>query len=218
MPEFRKRETAHKLRVGDLLKGTPIFDQTPPEPGTQITNPRLLHVELGDKKIIRVNLIANVVDKFESQGETKFATITVDDGSGQIRARVFSEDLYKFENIVQGDTLTIIGLVRHYNQELYILPEIVRKQDPKYLLVRKLELEKQTPKPLTQNQKQEIKAHRDEIIDLIKESEQQEGIDKDEIILKLKEAKPDIISQEIRKLLEEGVIYEPKPGRVRYLG
>jgi len=98
------------------------------------------------------------------------------------------------------------------------MPEIVRKQDPKYLLVRKLEIDKETPKPLTSNQKQEIKAFRDEIIDTIKASEKDEGIDKDEIIMKFKDAKPEIISQEIQKLLEEGVIYEPKPGRVRYLG
>lgn len=218
MPEYRKRETAHKIRIGDLMKGQPIYDETPPEPGTQITNPRLLHIALGDKKIVRVNLIANVIDKFESTGETKFATITIDDGSGQIRARVFSDDLHKFENIVQGDTLTVIGLIRSYNQELYILPEIVKKQDPKYLLIRKLELEKDAPKQPTTEEKKEIKSHRDDIINLVKSSEDNEGIDKEEIILKFTDAKPDILSQEIQKLLEEGIIYEPKPGRVRYLG
>lgn len=218
MPEYRKRETAHKIRIGDLLKGQPIYDETPPEPGTQITNPRLLHVALGDKKIVRVNLIANVIDKFESTGETKFATLTVDDGSGQIRARVFSDDLHKFENIVQGDTLTVIGLIRSYNQELYILPEIVKKQDPKYLLIRKLELEKEAPVQPTKEEKKEIKSHRDDIIDLVKSSEDNEGIDKDEIIMKFTDAKPEILTQEIQKLLEEGIIYEPKPGRVRYLG
>jgi DNA polymerase III alpha subunit len=218
MPEIRKRETAHKIRIGDLLKGDPIFDQTPPEPGTQITNPRLLHVALGDKKIVRVNLIANVIDKFESTGETKFATLTVDDGSGQIRARVFSDDLHKFENIVQGDTLTVIGLVRSYNNELYVSPDLIRKQEPKYLLIRKLELEKDAPKQPTTQEKKEIKSHREDIIDLVKSSEDNEGIDKDEIIMKFKDAKPDVLSQEIQKLLEEGTIYEPKPGRVRYLG
>jgi len=218
MPEYKKRETANKLRIGDLLKGNPIYDETPAEPGTQITNPRLLHVALGDRKIVRINIIANVIDKFESTGETKFATITVDDGSGQIRARVFSDDLHKFENIVQGDTLTVIGLVRSYNQELYILPEIVKKTDPKYLLIRKLELEKDAPKIPTSEEKKEIKSHRDDIINLVKSSEENEGIDKDEIILKFTDAKPDILSQEIQKLLEEGIIYEPKPGRVRYLG
>lgn len=218
MPEIRKRETAHKIRIGDLLKGSPIYDQSPAEPGTEITNPRLLHVELGNKKIVRVNIIANIIEKFESQGETRFATLTVDDGSGQIRARVFSDDLHKLENVLQGDTVAVIGLIRAYNQEIYILPEIVKKYDPKYLLVRKLELEKESPKQPTSEEKKEIKSHRDDIINLVRSSEEQEGIDKETIIMKFTDAKPEILTQEIQKLLEEGIIYEPKPGRVRYLG
>ncbi|MEK6914280.1 MAG: OB-fold nucleic acid binding domain-containing protein [Nanoarchaeota archaeon] len=218
MPEIRKRETAYKIRIGDLLKGNPIFDQTPAEPNTQITNSRLLYLELGDKKIIRINLIANVVDKFESQGEIKFANITVDDGSGQIRAKVFSDNLDKFENITQGDTIVIIGLIRSYNQELYILPEIIKKQDPKYLLIRKLEIEKSVSKVLTKEQRRELKSYRDDILELIKNSEDKGGIDKEEIIINFKEIKAETISQEIRKLLEEGMIYESRPGRVRYIG
>ncbi len=212
MPETRKRETAYKIRIEDLLKANQILEQR------ENLNPLLKHVELGNKKIQRINIISNVVDKFESEGESRFASVTLDDGSGQIRARLFGEDINKFKDIIQGDTILLIGVLRAFNQELYILPEILRKTDPKYLLIRKLEIEKSTPKPLTPNQKQEIKAFRDEIIDLIKASESNEGIDKEEIINKLKNGKPNIISQEIQKLLEDGVIYEPKPGRVRYLG
>ena len=212
MPEFKKRETAYKLRIGDLLRGNQIFEQG------ESLNPRLQFVEIGNKTIVRINIVGNVIDKFESEGERKFASITLDDGSGQIRARLFGEDTTKFNSIIQGDTLVIIGLLRSFNQELYILPEVMRKIDPKYLLVRKLELEKEIPKQLTQQQKQEVRALRDEVIDLIKNAEEREGIDKEDIIMKLKQSNPQIISQEIKKLLEEGIIYEPRPGRVRYLG
>ena len=51
----------------------------------------------------------------------------------------------------------------------------------------------------------------------IKEAEANEGIDKDQIIMSIK-SQPKLITQEIQKLLEEGIIYEPRPGRVRYLG
>ena len=125
-----KRETAYKIRIGDLLRGNQIFEET------EALNKRLLHVELGNKKLIRVNIIANVIDKFESESESRFATITLDDGSGQIRARVFGEDVNKFKELIQGDTIVIIGFVRSYNQELYILPEIIKKITPKYLLIR----------------------------------------------------------------------------------
>jgi RPA family protein len=211
MPEPKKRETAYKVRINDILRATQIFEEI------EGANKRLKFVELGDKKIQRINIIANVIDKYESEGERRFASITLDDGSGQIRARVFGEDLAKFSDIVQGDTLLIVGVLRFFNNETYVLPELIKKQDPRYLLVRKLEIDKSfssinMPKP-----KQEIKVLRDELLSLIRSSETKEGIEKEEIILTLK-AQPEIIVQEIQKLLEEGIIYEPRPGIVRYLG
>jgi RPA family protein len=211
MPEPKKRETAYKVRVNDILRATQIFEEI------EGANKRLKFVELGDKKIQRINIIANVIDKYESEGERRFASITLDDGSGQIRARVFGEDLSKFANIVQGDTLLIIGVLRFFNNEVYILPELIKKQDPRYLLVRKLEIDKSYSSINMIKPKQEIKILRDELLGLIRSSETKEGIEKEEIILTLK-AQPEIIVQEIQKLLEEGIIYEPRPGIVRYLG
>lgn len=211
MPEQKKRETAHKLRIIDLLKANQIFEET------ENLNKRLKHVELGNKNIIRVNVIGNIIDKYQSEGEKRFATITLDDGSGQIRARVFADDVALFTDLAQGDTVLIIGLLRFFNQELYILPELIKKQNPKYLLIRKLEIEKAFQPIITEVKKNEIRALRDELITMIKEAESKEGIDKEEIIIKLK-SHPQTITQEIQKLLEDGVIYEPRPGRVRYLG
>ena len=211
MNTLKKRETAHKLRIGDILRANAIFEES------EAINKRLKFVELGDKKILRVNIIANVIDKYESSGETRFASLTIDDGSGQIRTRLFGDEMKKTENISQGDTILVIGLLRFYNQELYIMPEIVKSKDTKYLLIRKLEIEKSFPKKVDKERKEEIKILREEIIDMIKKAEQNQGIDKEDIIMKIK-SEPQIISQEIIKLLEEGIIYEPKPGIVRYLG
>ena len=227
MPEVRKREIAYKLRIGDILKGTPIIETITPNPtnetqGTiqetaqqQAPKERLKFVELGDKKILRVNIVANVIDKFANEQNT-YASITIDDASGQIRVKVFGEDVAKFQDLSQGDTLLIIGLIRTYTQELYILPEITKKLDPRYLLVRKLELEKNISKqPEAPGQVTEI---RDKIVNIIKSGEDQGGIDTEKLIIELKDTSPDTINQEIKKLLEDGIIYEPRPGRVRYLG
>ena len=118
--------------------------------------------------------------------------------------------------INQGDIIIIIGVLRAYNQEIYLLPEIIKKQDPRYLLIRNLEIEKENKKH-SPPPKEQVRALREELMDLIKESENREGIEVEEIILKLK-SQPKIINEEIKKLLEEGIIYEPKPGRLRYLG
>lgn len=202
-----KRNIAYKFRIGDLLVGKPIMN-----------GEKFSFLELGDKKIVRVNIVGNIVDRYEGQGETDFLSLTIDDGSGQIRIKTFGEDVKKFSDFVQGKTVIVIGNIRHWNNEIYISPEIIRKVDIKYLLLRKLETEKQrsmNAKPLEKN---EIIAVKDKILELIKSNEENGGIEKEDINIKLREFSPEIISQEIQKLLEEGIIFEPRPGKIRWLG
>ena len=204
-----KRNTAYKLRIGEILVGKPIFD-----------NDKYLYMELGDKKISRVNIIGNIVDKYENDGERKYLFLTLDDGSGQIKLKAFGEEeLAKFKGVMQGQTVSVIGTIRNWNNEQYVQPEIIKEQDSRYLLIRKLELEKErkATAPKIEN-RQEIKAIKDQILDKIKDAEKQGGIDQDKIIMDLRESSPDIINQEIKKLLEEGIVFEPRPGRLRYLG
>lgn len=208
MPDTIKREPAYKLRIGEILRGTPQLS-------SQDGRERLNFLELGDRKIKRVNVVANVIDKFESEGEKRYATLTLDDASGQINIKAFGESTSLFENIGQGSTIMVIGLLRIFNNELYILPEILKTADPRYLLVRKLEIEKSAPKPELTTEK--IHAIKDQILERIKKEEENEGIDAEKLVTELP-AEPSLINQEIRKLLEEGIIYEPRPGRVRYLG
>ena len=203
-----KRNIAFKLRIGDILLGKPIFD-----------NDKFLYTEVGNKNISRVNIIGNIVDKYESEGEKQYMFFTLDDGSGQIKLKIFGEDALKFKNIAQGQTVVVIGFVRNWNNETYVQPEIIKETDAKYLLVRKLEIEKKrndTAKPI--ENKQEITAIKDQILEKIKSSEEEGGIDTDKIILEFRDASPEIINQEIHKLLEEGIVFEPRPGRLRYLG
>jgi len=53
---------------------------------------------------------------------------------------------------------------------------------------------------------------------MIKGAESEGGIETEKLILKLQEFSPAIISKEIQKLLEEGIVFEPRPGKIRYLG
>jgi len=200
--EQRKRNIAYKLRIGDILKSKPVTNEG-----------KLLFLELGDKKLVRVNLIANAVDKYINDGDKKYASITVDDASGQIKLKAFGEDITPLKDISQGDTLQIIGLIREYNSEIYITPDIVKKIDPKWLLVRKLEIQKlHKDAPLPTNA-----SLREVILEKIKKGDSSGGIDKEQLILDT-EASPEVINTEIKHLLEEGMIYEPRPGVLRYLG
>jgi len=200
--EIKKRNIAYKLRIGDILKGKPFYEEG-----------KFLYLELGDKKIVRVNIIANCIDKFVQEGEKKYASLTIDDASGQIRLKAFGEDIESLKEITQGDTIQIIGNVRDWNNDLYLLPEIVKKINPRWLLVRKLEIQN-SRKNIIISPESPVK---DMIMQKIKDAEVDGGIDRDRLIMDV-EASPEVITSQIKKLQEEGLIYEPRPGRLRYLG
>ncbi|MBU2616073.1 MAG: hypothetical protein KKC19_03140 [Nanoarchaeota archaeon] len=208
MPEQQfKRNTAYKLRIGNLLMGKPVMDQD-----------KFSFLELGDKKIVRVNVVGNIVDRYDNEGEKKYVFLTLDDGSGQIKLKVFGDDAEKFKNVVQGQTVVVIGNLRNWNDETYIAPEIVKESDPKYLLLRKLETEKEVASFIPKVEREDVLAIKDKILDLIKSAEDDGGIEVSEIVKKFSDAQPSLINQEIQKLLEEGIAFEPRPGKVRWLG
>jgi len=198
-----KRHVAYKFRVGQVISGKQNFE-----------GERLRSVMIGGKDAVRVNIIANIVDKYIQEGEKKYGSLTLDDATGQIKVKSFGEEVDKFEGFNQGDTVLVVGLLRSWNNEIYMTPEILKKRDPKYLLVRKLEVELEQPKTLDREKIAELK---DKILDMVKKEEDNGGVDIDRIIMELKEP-PNVINQEIRKLLEDGIAYEPRPGKLRYLG
>ena len=200
--EIKKRNVAYRMRIGDILKGKPMNDEG-----------KFLFLELGDRKIVRVNVIANCVDKFIQDGEKKYASVTIDDASGQLRLKNFGDDIEILKRVSQGDTLQVIGNMREWNGELYMIPEVIKKVDPRWLLVRKLEIQNmRKDMPVSVNS-----PLRDTVMQKIKDAETEGGIDIDSVIMNT-EASPDLINAEVKKLLEEGLIYEPRPGRLRYLG
>lgn len=241
--EIKKRFTAFRLPLGMINQGNVEFEQE-----------RFSRLILGDKEIVRVNIIANVVDKYTND-EKQYCSVTIDDGTGNIRIKSFSDNIRLLKNIEIGDTVVVIGLLRFFNEELYILPEIVKLTDPRWLIVRKLEFPKEysnieplpelekreelkneqeevevekivdaiytnTPVKIEENTEreanQEEKTLRTQIIDSIHDAENEGGIDIDKLIMSMK-APVDEINSIITELLEEGTIYEPKPGSLRIL-
>lgn len=129
-----QRNTAYKVWIGDLFKGDFSADES-----------RFNYIGINDKKIVRVNIMANVIDKYESTTKP-YASLTLDDSSGQIRVKAF-EDIENIKQFGIGNTVLVIGTLRCFNDELYLLPEIVKHIDEKWLLVRKLELGEQLKEP-----------------------------------------------------------------------
>ena len=112
-PQF-KRNVAYKHRIGDLIRGKPIMN-----------GEKFAFLELGNQNIVRINIIANIVDKYEvarnvEENKGGYIFLTLDDGSGQIKVKAFGDDSKKLSELVQGNTILVIGNLRNFNNETYI--------------------------------------------------------------------------------------------------
>ena len=126
MPEqtFQKRQVAHKVRVSDILDAGFAKDEVSAG-----------YVKLNNVNVSRVNVIAALVHKSEGS----FANAVIDDGTGKIPLRAF-ENANIFSKADVGDFVLVIGKVREFNNERYIMPEILRKTDIGWMNLRRIEL------------------------------------------------------------------------------
>jgi len=238
MAESQIRQTAYKVWIADITNG-------------EYTNPGgewvPSYVQIKDLQVSRVNLIANVIMKYQNEDST-YVTLTLDDGSENIALKAWNEDAKLFENIEIGNMVLTIARVREYNGKVYLVPEIVRKLNkPEWMVLRKKELIKEF------GQRSEVKSQVEiaPIPKTIQESKSQPKIEEEEIIEEtIKEAPSagdrqkilDIIENQdtgdgveiikivpkiklgeqetnslIQELLKEGEIFEIKPGRVKLI-
>ena len=215
------RLVAHKLWLNDLRENNFVVTT-----GEFESN----YILLNDKKISRINVIANVVNKFQNEDKI-YVTITIDDSSAQIRLKTWREDTRILDNINIGDIVLVIGKIKRYNDEVYILPEIVKKVSPNEELLRKLELIKeyglpQEPKEIKLEKEKEPEITyeeinfassnlRNELLNLIEKNEENLGIALEEIKTEL-HSNLEEVNKILEELIKEGQVYEVK-GRYRLL-
>jgi RPA family protein len=128
------RQTTVKARISDLVNSKFVKKEG--------LEPSYVLTELG-QKISRANLVGTIVDKFMSE-DGNYSSVTLDDDSDSIRIKAFKDDSKIFDNMEIGDLVMVIGKVREYAGENYIIPEIVKKiANPNYESLHKLEILKQ---------------------------------------------------------------------------
>ena len=111
--EFQKRNIAFKIKISDILSA-----------------------DLSSLDISRVNVIATLVDKVE---KPNYISSIIDDGTGSISLRGF-ENKNIFSKVDVGDIVLVIGKVREFNNEKYLIPEIIKKvNNVQWVDIRKLE-------------------------------------------------------------------------------
>ena len=128
----RKRLTAKKAGVGEIITGR-FVQKSGFESNYVVTR-------LG-RRLSRVRMLGLVVDKFISE-DGNYATLTLDDGNETIRCKMFV-NTRMFDGINAGDLVDVIGKIREYKEEIYILPETIKKAEANMETLRMLELKKQ---------------------------------------------------------------------------
>jgi hypothetical protein len=210
--EQQKRQVARKLWIRDILAGTYIKEEG--------FKPN--HIILKDNSsAARVNLIGVAVSS-SSEG---LPTITLDDGSGRISIRAF-EPSAQMSAVQIGDVVLVIGRPRQFGNEMYVLPEIVRKiPDLGWIEVRKMEL---GSTPITSAESPEAKpadSAEEEVVDdsfglsetvmnAIRSLDTGAGADTDAVI---EQVGPGNAEKAIQFLLQSGDIFEVSPGKLKVL-
>lgn len=134
MENIPKRQTAYKFWIKNLHSGVMKIDEV-----TQ-----LKVFEIIGKNVLRVNVLGNIIESFV---QNDYGSLTIDDGSAQIRLKMWNEDVELVKDKQVGDFVMVIGKLTDFNDERYIRPEIVRNMNFDWALLRNLELNKEFGTP-----------------------------------------------------------------------
>ncbi len=228
-----KRQTAYIVSIADLLNAQYVKSEKEFDPNYLLTANNL--------KLARVNILGVVVDKEEDNTSYQ---ITFEDGTGKIIVRSFEKDT-PLKNVMIGDALLVIGKPREFNNKKYLVPEIIKRiSNTKWLEYRKMELARKkkkfsstdsftTPSPPLQTTTKEVDVIDQEpeiveeeiieeeknspyymILSTIRTLDQGQGADIDLVISKTSVPDAETV---IKRLVEEGELFEIKPGKLKIL-
>jgi len=186
-----KRAVAKKIRISEILESKYVRDDG--------DAPSYILTPSGDA-VSRVNVVGVVIE----QGEA--GSVIIDDGSGRISARVFSGII---KNAI-GDFVLVIGRPREFGNDKYISAEILKTVSKDWADLRKKELVSiQKTVPVAKETR-----NTDFVINVIRNLDKGDGASYDEIV---KATKDPAIEKTVSMLLEQGMIFQVKPGKLKVL-
>ena len=183
-------------------------------------------------QVHRVRIMGTVVSKFVAD-DRKYGFFVIDDGTETIRIRAFEDSLDLINKVEIGDIVDVFGRLRKYEDEIYVIPEIVVKiNDPNWEILRKLELIKQDKQLENQEFVEEeivvetkeskdtqttlFESPRQKVVNTIRELDKGDGVEISEVIQKAGLEK-DVVENVLTDLMNEGEIFEPRAGKVKLL-
>lgn len=205
----KSRLIAKKVYIKDIADGDYIEREG--------WNPN--YVLVGGEEVSRANVIGVVVEKVQ---ENNFTSIVMDDGTSNIQLRSF--EYFDFDQYSTGDLIQVIGKIRVYNDDKYIVPEIITKlKNKEWAAYRKKEIEFLKKKYYKQQQEiisketveEEVSQEGvyEKVMKLIRNKDSGDGVDMQELM----NSGINNVEQIINSLLLEGEIFEIKPGILKVL-
>ena len=227
---------AVKSRICDIVKGRFVK-------GDSSLSYNYLETPIGTK-ITKARILGTIVQKFISDSPDKsFAILTIDDSTETITLRLWNNlDLADSTEI--GDLVDVIGLIREYNDEIYLVPDMIKKIDDfNCETLRRLEIVEslinlKIKKPTSPKTNSGPLTDTKEPMEKPKRTSKEDNTDHNKNPLKVREivvnaieklddgngadieeiVRLDNSAEDILKdLLNEGTCYEPRIGRVKLL-
>jgi RPA family protein len=181
---------------------------------------RLSYIDYNGLDVSTVRVMGTLVSRYDSEG---FTILTLDDSTETISVRAFGEDKGMLENFNVGETVDVIGPMREYEGENYILPRSVHRiEDPNWEIVRNLELmirAKKTGVRLAESPGVDVEEVVEEdpkplVINLIEKLDAGDGADYN-ALLKDSGLEDAQLDKTLNDLLSDSEIYEPKIGKFK---
>ena len=82
------------------------------------------YLTIGERKVSRANILAVVIN---IEKEDRFSSVTIDDGTDSIVVRDF-DNVHNLERFNRGDVVRIIAKPREFNEQRYLILEIIMSQ------------------------------------------------------------------------------------------
>ncbi|HLC72712.1 MAG TPA: hypothetical protein VJH37_03960 [Candidatus Nanoarchaeia archaeon] len=225
---MQNRQTAYKLWIAEIVNADYIRNAGEWEPN---------YLDIKGIRVARVNILGIITDVFTNLSKD-YGTITLEDGSASIAVRAFKEDIRLFVGCNIGDAVLIIGRPKQYQNEIYLIPEIVKKvENSAWMKVRKAELvqTRGDPQPKqahllkieseTKEAREELIAtngaaqgnegSRQKILNLL-EKQGEQGMDID-VLIQAADTEEEVAEKIIEELIKEGEIYMSRPGVLKII-
>lgn len=195
-----KREIAYKSTVGEIINGDFVVRQG--------WEPNFVRDSIHNRDLSRVNIIGTII---EAGG-----LFRLDDGTGNVILRRFEKPV---PDLTVGDLVLVVGRPREYNDERYLMIECLQRlENHAWLQVRRKELELRVKQEASvvesPTKKEETKKEVLSIVEIIEQLDEGNGVSIERV---LQQAGKDYSEEHVRRLVEDGEIFEIRPGIVKLL-